>query len=363
MSREVLGTLPDAAVGEPLQDDGSQDNGSHSGPSARRRRHGLSLLRLPVLRLPLHGLASRLPLRSLASRLARPSPSHPLSSSHALPAGVPEVPRVRSRQALALTVTLTVAVGLGAGWAADTTWRSARSTDARLRTAGLSVVVVDTQHTGDAATKLTADLTVRLGNLGLVPVRLIGSGVTYDAAAIVWIEPPQVTVPVDGTRTAVLQVSVDCRSPQPLELPPLQGRAPDGSLISVAADGAGQALADLCDAGTHVDHLVRLVGVSRDGDLLKVSLTAAGGRTTELHEIRAGGVHLDARPLPAAVDGETRTVWLQPPPDCALTWQRTGLPESVQLDVDVGADATVTVPLGYALPAWLLDGPCRGSPS
>lgn len=333
MSREELGTLPAAAAAEP-----SPDVGSPSG------RHGTHL-------------PARTDTPSALPRAALPRLRVPRLRVPRLPVG--HGPGARHR---ATGFALAVAVGVTAGWAADAAWRSALSTDSRLRTAGLSVVVVDAQHTGDAATRLTANLTVRLANLGLVPVQLIGSEVTYDAAAIVSLDPPRLTVPVNGIRAAVLEVTVGCRSPLSLQLPPLQARAPDGSLISVSADGAGQVLADLCNAGPDADHLVRVADVSRDGARLRMSVTTAGDRPTELQAIRAGGVRLGLGPLPATLDGGTRTIWLQPPGDCPLTWRRTGLPESIQLDIDVGAQATMTVPLGYALPAWLLDGPCRASP-
>jgi hypothetical protein len=77
-----------------------------------------------------------------------------------------------------------------------------------------------------------------------------------------------------------------------------------------------------------------------------------------VHSIRAGGVTLTTHPLPATVDGAARTLWLDQPDSCPLTWQRTGFPESLDLDVDIGSDATVTMPIGYPLAAWLLDGPC-----
>jgi hypothetical protein len=168
-------------------------------------------------------------------------------------------------------------------------------------------------------------------------------------------------VPARETRTAVLEVAVGCRSPLPLNLPPLQVRTPDGALMSVVADGAGQVLADLCSAGPDVDHLIHQVGVSRDGTRLKVAVTAASGRTTVLHAIHAGGVPIEVRPLPSTVDGGIRTLWLEPPADCPPTWQRTGLPEDLDVDVEVGANATVRIPVGYALAGWLLDGPCAGN--
>jgi hypothetical protein len=319
MSREVLGTLPEAVAAASLPG---------VGPSG--------------------GTATPVPGRTRLTSTRR-APSWP---------SIRPAPLLLGRRPTALAVA--VALGIAAGWVADTAWRSAQTTDARLRTAGLSSVVIDAQHTGDTPNRMTADLTVALGNLGLVPVQLIGSEITYDAVAIVSIEPLRVTVPVNATRTAVLQVAVGCRSAQPLELPALQAQTPDGALLTLPTDGAGQALADLCDASSDADRVIRQVGVARDGNRLRVSLTAGSGRTTELQQVRAGGVRLDASPLPATVDGEVRTLWLEPPASCAPSWQRTGLPETIDLDVDVGADVTVTVPLGYALAAWLLDAPCRG---
>jgi hypothetical protein len=253
---------------------------------------------------------------------------------------------------------VTVLVGVLVGWSGDAAWRSAQATDALLHTAGLSVVVTDAQDTGDSPIRLTADLTVHLTNLGLVPVELIGAETTYGAAAVVAIDPPHVTIQAHDAHDAVLEVAIGCRSPQPLDLPPLQLQAPDGSLQSVLVDGGGQALAHLCDGGSAVDHVLRLVSVTRDANQLKIQITASSGRTTQVQAIRAGGVTLTAHPLPAAVDGAARTLWLDQPAGCPLTWQRTGFPESLDVDVDIGSDATVTVPIGYALAAWLLDGPC-----
>lgn len=338
MSREVLGTLPDAAAG-------SVPDVSPSGGTATHPPGSLGSGRGPGPR-PGPG-----PGRT---------PPNPPPPGHTPPTRTPpaRTPWQRRTTVLAAAATL----GITIGWLADTAWQTAQSADARLRTAGLSSVVVDAQHTGDAPTRMTADLTVRLDNLGLAPVQLIGSEVTYDAVAVVAIEPPRQTVPVDASRTVVLRVAIGCRSPRPLRLPPLQGRTPDGALLSLPTDGAGQALADLCAAGAGADHVIRQVGVSGDGTQLKVAMTADSGRTTEVHQIRAGGVRLEARPLPATVDGTVRTFWLQRPTECSPLWQRSGLPEVIHLDVDIGADVTVAVPLGYALAGWLLDGPCRGSP-
>jgi hypothetical protein len=252
-------------------------------------------------------------------------------------------------------------LGLLLGWSGDAAWRSAQADDARLRTAGLSVVVSDAQRTDESALRTSAELTIEVTNLGLVPMAVVGSELTYDAAAVVSIEPPQFTVPVDGSRSALLQVAVGCRSAQPLDLPPLQARAPDGSLLSVVVDGAGQVLTQLCDSGPEVDQVLRAVAIARDGVRLRIALMAPGGRTTEVQSVRAGGVALTGRPLPAMIEGVPRSIWLQPPIDCPETWRQTGLPQDLQIDVDIGTDATVTLPIGYQLASWLLDGPCAAA--
>jgi hypothetical protein len=337
MSREVLATLPDAGTpGRPSTQRPNTRSPSTQRPSTRRPNTQSPNAQSPSTRRP-NGY---------------PAAGHAPAQGAAAPHG-------NTRRRL-LALALAAVLGLGAGWAGDGIWRSTQSAEARLRAAGLAVAVTDARRTADTATRLSADLTVQLTNLGLVPVQLIGSELAHGAAAVVSIDPPRVTVPVGDTRTAVLRVDVGCRSPQPLDLPPLQVRTPDGGLMSVAADGSGQVLADLCEAGPEVDHLVRQVGVSRDGAQLKVAVVASS-RTTELHSIRAGDVPLQGRPLPTTVNGVTRTIWLEPPTGCPLAWQRNGLPESLELDVGVGTGATVRIPVGYALAEWLLDGPCRGS--
>ena len=347
MSREVLGTLPDDALPGPRPAGPGPAGAGLAGPGfVRPELAGPGLAEatstpVPEVAAPTRTRRLRARLRVLSSRrLGRPGR--------------------RRRRRRAAVLSFAVLVGTLAGWCGDAAWRSAQATDALLRTAGLSVVVIDAEHTGDGPTTLTADLTVRLTNLGLVPVELSGAETTYDAAAVVALDPPHVSVPVHAQRSAVLEVAVGCRSPQPLDLPPLQVQTPDGALSSVLADGAGQVLADLCNAALPADRLVRPLEVSRVATQLRVVVTACSGRTTELQAIRAGGVPLLGRPLPATVDGEARTLWLDRPPDCPQAWRRSGFPESLEADVDVGSQATVTIPLGYQLTAWLLDGPCGG---
>jgi len=107
--------------------------------------------------------------------------------------------------------------------------------------------------------------------------------------------------------------------------------------------------------------VLELVSAVPDGDRLRIEVRSPSGRTTQVIGMWAGSVRITGRPMPATVDSANRTMWLDRPSRCPSEWVRGGLPRTIELDLDVGAPATVSVDTGFALPRWLRAGACAGT--
>jgi len=87
------------------------------------------------------------------------------------------------------------------------------------------------------------------------------------------------------------------------------------------------------------------------------------GRPTRVVGLGAGSFRLRGRPTPATVDSQNRTIWVDRPSRCPAEWVDGGLPRTIDLDLDVGAPATVSLDTGFALPRWLRAGACASTPT
>ena len=298
----------------------------------------------------------------------RPAPARP----HApVPAPVAR-PRLRARFVVAVLATGLLA-GAAGGWQGAGAWRQAQEREVALASTTATAAAVGVEDAGSGDTGRTASLVVRVTNLGGVPLQVFTGGASFTAVRIRFLEPSDATVAPRGRLDVRVAVEVDCASPQTLAVPPLRVGLPDDASRDVPVEAAAPALATLCGDGTAgavplvsgVAVRARTdVAVLLDGPRFRLSLVAPSGRTTRIVAVRAGSLDLSADPLPMTVDGTARAMWLDPPDRCPAAVRRqlaaTGVPRSVDVDVDPGSGqtATVRVEVGDTLAAWLLRGAC-----
>jgi len=313
----------------------------------------------------------------------RPDPDGAAGPSGSVPGRPPPAVRRRTprpamsrRRRAAVVLVLAALSGAAFGWNGAGSWREAQEREVLLQSAGAAaaVVALDASVGGldavdEARGVRSAALTVSILNLGGVPLQVSGRSDSLSAVRIRFVNPSGASVGPRARLTVRVVVEVACSSPQALRVPPLQITSPDGLVRDIPLDATAPALGDLCTeningtaaliegaaarTGTDVGDLV-------DDGRFRVSVRAPSGRTTRVVGVRAGGLELTGDPLPATVDGTARVLWLEQPRACDPSVSRSGLPRSLDVDVDGGAGqtATVRVQIGDALARWLLDGPC-----
>jgi hypothetical protein len=296
----------------------------------------------------------------------------------------------------AATVLLVAALaGAALGWNGAGSWRQSQQRELALGSAtAAAVVVAVTEADATPAPSATAGgkdsesgrgadfeglfatLVVRLTNLGDVPLEVFGGGGGFSAVRVRFLDPSGATLRPRGRLTVRVAVEVACGSPQGLDVPPLRVVLPDGRSREVPVDAATPAVADLC-AGQVQGAVPLVVGTASpprtsvaelvDNGRFRISLVAPSGRTTRIVGVSVGGIEVGVDPLPQTVDGTPRAIWLDPPRRCAPSVTRSGVPRSVDLEVDVGTGQIVTVRvlIGDSLAQWLLDGACgrAGAPA
>jgi hypothetical protein len=281
--------------------------------------------------------------------------AEPLPQQHAPP---------RRRTTAALLVAGLV-VGVGIGWLGNAWWAGTADDRPGRQGSALTATVTEVRATlpGDRRTAL--DLAVRISNLEGAPVVVTGADQSITAARVDAVVPSRVTVNAQGWADVVLRASVDCRSARPLALPALQVQRPGLGVDLVAVEGDGTPLVHACQSRPRGPRVLELVSVVVDVDTrLRVAFRSPTGRTAIVQGVLAGGVRLSGRPEPARVEADARTVWLTRPATCPPEWLHAGLPRTVDLELDAGTSATLTVDLGPPLIRWLQAGPCRaGAPS
>jgi hypothetical protein len=251
-------------------------------------------------------------------------------------------------------------LGLGGGWLAGGAWNASEDQPATLRGPAAAAVVIGVRPSTDTAVRTGADLIVQISNLTTGPLVLAGAEASFDAAEVTAVTPQGLQITAGSTATAVLRAAISCGSPQPLRLPALSVRGSDRVLRPIEIDGSASALARVCNLQRPAVHLLQLVSAAPDGARLRLQVRSPTGRTTQVNAISAGGVALSGRPIPGAVDALGRTIWIDPPTSCPDAWLHSGLPRTLDLRVDAGGDATVTLDLGYAVARWLRAGVCSG---
>ncbi len=271
--------------------------------------------------------------------------------------GPSAAPSAAPRRRTVTAVLATACLGLLAGWVGASAWRSSSARDAALTTLGATAVITAAAPAGDASAGVGAELDVLITNIGAVPLTVGTGPLGFDASAVTGLDPSRLSLPAAARGTLLVHVAVACDSPQPLTLAPLRVTGPDGSTHPLRIDGSSQALVDLCTAGPAATQVLSALDATPDGKRLRVTLTAPTGRVTTVDTVSAGGVPLSGDPLPAVVDGP-HALWLDPPQKCPPEWSRIGIPRTLTVQLDAGGRATLEVPVGYGLSAWLLRTAC-----
>lgn len=224
----------------------------------------------------------------------------------------------------------------------------------------VSAAVLDARADGNRPTPVRGRMRVVVQNDGDHPVSVVGFEPPRDSGFVMGLDPRRLEVPAGGRADLVLQFAVRCGAATPLDLPALRIRRSDGGLRPVPLAGATDALATMCAGWPQQEPLV-LDSVDRDGDRLRLRLRVPGGRSTRLDEAFAGAVRLVVAPLPAPVDGAGKTFWLEPPRQCPVRWQQTGIPRTLTLQGDLGGPATLTLTVGPLMSDWILDTTCTSA--
>ncbi len=215
-----------------------------------------------------------------------------------------------------------------------------------------------------SASTLLVDLGVQLVNRSPAPLTLVGIAPSVFAVGEIELRPLPLALGAGASGQATARIEARCWSPLPLDLPGLIVSAPDGGRQIVPVIGAAAELVAACSA-FFPDSALRAVA-ARDGDRLTVNLWATSGRSLRVVAIEAGGVLLEAEPVPRPIDGYTSTIWLDPPDSCPTSWRQRGIPQQLDLVVEgvhgrvVGSTrARIRILIGADLGDWLLEGPCR----
>ena len=245
-------------------------------------------------------------------------------------------------------------VGCLAGWTAAGAWAPENpTTPPEAVTATVRDVRADADSRPEPA---RARLVVDVANASSGAVVVVGHATSFDAASITGLEPRNLRIAAGASHAVEIEVAVACSGPAPLRSPALRIRRADGGIRPVPVTGASQALLAVCAAGSGQQLPLVIDKVWLDGRRLAVVMSSPSGRTTQVQAVRAGGVALAASQ--ATIAGEDTTIWLDPPGDCPQTWRSDGIPQQINLDVDVGGPASLILPVGPALADWILDNSC-----
>lgn len=263
------------------------------------------------------------------------------------------------------------AVGVLIGWPAvgAASWTPAVSDPPGL---SLAATLLDLHADPDAASpapgsdaRLSVIADLQVTNLTGEAITLDGPGAPLTAARVRRLTPSSTTLAARTGRRVTAAIEIGCGSPQPLDLPPLRIARADGRRGNVPIDGAASELTAWC-ARHRPEQALQLRRVVVDGERLRVDLTMPSGRTALVAQLEAGGVVLTGRPLPAMVDGQVRSIWLDPPGDCDARWLADGFPSALELTLEVpatperGSRSWSRLAGGAILPQWLLDTSCSG---
>lgn len=202
---------------------------------------------------------------------------------------------------------------------------------------------------------------IRVDNPGRRPVVLDGTAPPLTAARPRSLTPLPQRV-AGGARTELTaRIDLGCGSPQALDLPELTYRTADGLPGRVPVYGAFAELTRWCQADDPAQS-IQVRRASEDDARLRIDLSVPSGRTTRVATIEVDGQVLTGRPLPAVLDGQVRSIWLNPPA-CDPRWRATGAISRLELTLDaterVGtARAWQVLPPDQVLARWLREVAC-----
>jgi hypothetical protein len=245
-----------------------------------------------------------------------------------------------------------------AGWLGAGAWQFGQAPDELLLGLTASAVVVDVRPMGGDGVLTGANLDVQISDLGRAPLTLVGGQPSFDVGSFVGISPPALVIGAGASASASVLVAVACASPQPLRLPELRFRGPDGLLLAVPIDGSAAALAETCNQQPPDVRELQLISAQQDGPRLRLTVRSPTGRTTQVTGVSAGGVPLSGRPLPVTVDHLDATLWLDPLTACPVQWEQSGFPRTLDLQLDSGGESTLSLDVGFALISWATAGAC-----
>ncbi len=303
------------------------------------------------------------PTRAIPLRSLRPAADITTDGTRPLGAVAATDQRSRTRRTsqLATLVAAALAAGAAAGWSGTGTQaRTSHPVDVAVWAA---VSTID-----DAGARGAMSARIRVVNDGrervTITARIPATGAPRwsRAALTAVLDPPALTVPGGARADLAAVLQVDCSSPLVLDLDPMIATRPDGTARPIPVQGAASELMRICAARAAV---LRLHRADQDGGRLRVGLTVPGGRSLRVVAVTAGGLELSGRPFPAQVDGQVRSIWLDPPTSCPQAWQALGVPRVLTVIAEDPYDqgsgssqARITLLVGDALAGWLMDGGC-----
>jgi hypothetical protein len=286
------------------------------------------------------------------------------------PGGLPRQRSPRRSRVLVSALGLLALIGGAAfGWTASDAPGAGNVGDDVTRGTAASATVVTMYGRFDVQGQVQLDTLVRVVNLGRLPIDITGSEVAYLAAQTDSVSRVPLMVEAGGSALLRLASRLACASPLPLSLPPLTLRRADGLNRSLALDGARAELTRICSGGRASGRSLQVVSAGRDGERFRVMLDVPSGRTVRVLAMSAGNVALTGRPLPGDVDGQVRTIWLDPPTACAVSWRTQGIPRALDVretgvtdraEVAGVGGSLLHLDIGYELSRWLLDRSCSG---
>jgi hypothetical protein len=288
---------------------------------------------------------------------AAESPADAANAPHAGPRG--------SRRARAAALSAALGLGVAIGWTGTGTW--AEPPPPLDQAVSAVVLEIGNKHgTGAISAR------IRVINLGRDAVSITAPGAVAGArwsglaARPTGLDPADSPVPGGESRDFTAPLTVSCASPLPLGLDPLIATRSDGQARSIPLQGAAVELDRLCATGP-ARGVLRLTDIGRDGARMQVRLTVPGGRSIRVVGIDVGGLALTGGPLPAQVDGQVRSIWLDPPKSCPASWRALGVPRALDVIIEDPFDHSVestrtriSLVTGDDLASWLLHAGCPG---
>jgi hypothetical protein len=268
----------------------------------------------------------------------------------------PDRARVRVAWVVAALVAGVLAGRLGAG-----SWDGTQTVDPAPDGEVASAVVLDVRPAGGTPARTPVDLVVRVTSLDRTALVVVGGEAGFDAGTIESVVPNGMRIDPGGSGLVTVHAGIACGSRQPLRLGDLQVRRADHRIRTITITGASGALASLCDLQTPGAHPLALVSALPDDTRMRLAVRSPTGRTTRVTAIGVDGVPFTGRPLPATVGAQQTEIWLNRPASCPAAWVNGGLPRTVDVDLDAGGPATVTLDVGFALARWLRAGPCAAA--